>query len=272
MIKLEGNLDVWGDMQMVDALQLMLVTANMDALELMSDALCDVKNIELICGAVADENTLTKIAENAPDVLLMDLMLGKVNGFELLGEIKRLENAPAVIVQSNFLTPAVSRKCSELGAVAVISQPYRFRTLVDRIFFAYENKFFKDDCGVIDYEAEQIYLTAANELMHEIGIPMKYSGYKHLRAAIIVSLTSGAERNRMSIEIYPAIARQFGSSVYSVERDIRTIINAYWKLGGHAILERKLGICLPEKKLSNASFLAIMVDQVQYKMARRHVI
>ena len=75
-------------------------------------------NYEVITASTGDE-ALEKIKEPDIDLILLDLMLPGVNGFDILKELKEteeLKNIP-VIVFSNLSEEKDMKKAKELGAV-----------------------------------------------------------------------------------------------------------------------------------------------------------
>ncbi|MEN9552167.1 MAG: hypothetical protein RI935_544 [Candidatus Parcubacteria bacterium] len=80
------------------------------------------------------------IAEELPDVILLDLMMPGVNGFEFLQKIKAIEgvNIP-VIVCSNISDIEMINKAIQEGAAAVLLKvDYVGRQLVDKVNYLVE--------------------------------------------------------------------------------------------------------------------------------------
>ena len=77
------------------------------------------------------------------DLVILDLMLREGSGFAVLNQMQRRDDAPQIVVFSDFSTPAVAQKCRALGALDAISKEdyrqlrvflerYRGGTLTDR--------------------------------------------------------------------------------------------------------------------------------------------
>lgn len=243
---------------------LMILGADRDNLDTLSFALHEERDIELIHASLGDGHSLENVALLQPDVLLIDLSMMNPCAFELIAEIAKFANPPAIVAQTNFLVSAVSKKCTELGVCTMLSMPYRYKALVDRLHFASCHRLYENKTGSIGYSEEILYSDTVTSIMRESALPMKYCGYAYIRSALIIMLASSNVRQRMTFDIYPAIANEFGSSPSRVERDIRTLIAAYWKAGGKAILERKFGLNLLDKKPSNTEFLTLLNDLASY--------
>ncbi len=63
---------------------------------------------------------LELIGSSKPDLVLLDLAMPSVSGFQVLEELKKRGDATPVIIISNTDDPAAVRKCRELGAVEYI--------------------------------------------------------------------------------------------------------------------------------------------------------
>ena len=71
------------------------------------------------------EEALTKVKEHNPDVILLDLMLPKVNGFEVLKDIRlkfKDKWRPIIIISAKHELEAV-KKCYDLEADHYLTKP-----------------------------------------------------------------------------------------------------------------------------------------------------
>lgn len=68
------------------------------------------------------------------DLVILDLMLREGSGFAVLNQMQLRNDAPQIVVFSDFATPAVAQKCRALGAVDAISkEDYRqLRVFLER--------------------------------------------------------------------------------------------------------------------------------------------
>ncbi|MFA5095353.1 MAG: response regulator [Candidatus Paceibacterota bacterium] len=84
------------------------------------------------------EEALSKLGkmETAPGVILLDVMMPKVNGFEVLRQIKqneKLKNVPVVML-TNLAGEADAEKALSLGAVLyLVKSQYNPMQMVDKI-------------------------------------------------------------------------------------------------------------------------------------------
>jgi DNA-binding NarL/FixJ family response regulator len=90
---------------------------------LLADLLESVGGFELV-GTAASETSATDWLyrhRGGRDLAIVDLLLGEGSGFTLIGRCNK-EPAGAVLVFSDFVSPAVRQRCIRLGADGVISK------------------------------------------------------------------------------------------------------------------------------------------------------
>ena len=68
------------------------------------------------------------------------------------------------------------------------------------------------------------------EIIRKLGLTSKYKGYYYLAEAVNMVMEQKDEQMRITKDIYPCLSGKFKSTPSNVERDIRTAINACWKL------------------------------------------
>ena len=97
------------------------------------EALEDYFNVMTIPSAAKMFALLEKIT---PDLILLDVEMPEMNGFEALTRLKTGGNSHAnipVIFLTGTINDSIEQKCSEFGAVGIISKPFSQSILIDRI-------------------------------------------------------------------------------------------------------------------------------------------
>ena len=96
--------------------RILIADANPDISSLVSDLIAGEGDMEVVGTADNGADALALIGELKPDVLLLDLVLSKLDGLELLRRLGEVERRPQVIVLSGFVNGKVVGECSALGA------------------------------------------------------------------------------------------------------------------------------------------------------------
>lgn len=86
--------------------------------------------------SVADgEAAMHRLRSNPPDIMVLDVMLPKLNGFEVLKLVKSdplLKSLPVVILTAKGQTHD-RQLAEEIGADAFVTKPFSNRDLIDQI-------------------------------------------------------------------------------------------------------------------------------------------
>lgn len=72
--------------------------------------------------------------------------------------------------------------------------------------------------------------------LRQLGFPSNYVGFPYLACAISLVQTEPEYLYQVFKCLYPAVATAFQTSAACVERDIRTLLCAYWRSGRPAII------------------------------------
>ena len=86
--------------------------------------------------------------------------------------------------------------------------------------------------------------------------------------AIVLSLENSQYLLSVTKELYPDVAKKYHTTIYSVERDIRTVITIIWKRNP-VLLNQIAGYPL-DKKPAVGEFIAIMREYLLYHMEAIH--
>ena len=91
------------------------------------------EGIEVVGRATDGEEAATIVAERSPDVVLMDLSMPVVDGFEATRRIRSETPGTAVVVLTGSADEADLRRAAEAGAVAYVTKDRILSDLVDAI-------------------------------------------------------------------------------------------------------------------------------------------
>jgi two-component system KDP operon response regulator KdpE len=70
------------------------------------------------------------VREREPDVILLDILLPDINGFDVLARVKEFSQVPIIAFTAN---PSMAQKAITMGAVDFISKPFDVDRLSEKI-------------------------------------------------------------------------------------------------------------------------------------------
>ena len=257
---------------MEKTVKLLLADAGEDFRFLCREALREEEGIELLGMAGDGETLLSEIEEKKPDVVLMDMILPKVDGYGILRSLNRQEGyRPAVIVLSAFVNDRVISDAASLGAYYFITKPCDFEEVFDRVRAVGRSS--EASRGVVSLPAaqrekpEKRIDTLVTEIIHEIGIPAHIKGYQYIREAIVEVVEDMDLIYAVTKALYPQVARKYNTTPSRVERAIRHAIEVAWDRGDIEVLQKYFGYTVSniKGKPTNSEFIAMIADNLTLK-------
>lgn len=253
--------------------KLIIADASEDFLMLSRDAALAETGIELLDTTADGETLLRLIDEKKPDVVLMDMILPKVDGYGILRSLAKREGyRPAIIVLSAFANTRIIADAAALGAYYFITKPCDFEDVFDRVRSVGSTS--DSRIGVVSLPAAQKLKqekridTLVTEIIHEIGVPAHIKGYQYIREAIIETAQDMDLINAVTKALYPSVAKKYGTTPSRVERAIRHAIEVAWDRGDIEVLQRYFGYTVSgvKGKPTNSEFIALIADRLQLRM------
>ena len=104
-----------------------------DFRRLLNDVLSQEDDMECVGGTDNGVDALSLAAEQQPDVLVMDLVLLKLDGIEVLRHLPDACPETKAIVVTHLYRSEIVRQCSALGAAYFVPEPCDVNLLLDRI-------------------------------------------------------------------------------------------------------------------------------------------
>ena len=87
-----------------------------------------------VCGEAGDGNDALKLVkELSPDLIVLDLSMPGMNGFQLARELKSLNSLLPVLMFTSFKTPQLEKEALGCGCDAVVSKSENQQMLFDNI-------------------------------------------------------------------------------------------------------------------------------------------
>ncbi|MCX7985435.1 MAG: response regulator [Bacteroidales bacterium] len=79
------------------------------------------------------EQALQMIESEKPDIILLDLIMPIMDGFEVLEYLKKQNNTIPIIVITAYLKGNTFQRCMELGAKGFLNKPVKMQELFNLI-------------------------------------------------------------------------------------------------------------------------------------------
>ena len=211
-----------------------------------------------VVGSVGDGAEALRLArQEAPDLLLMDVLLPGLDGFGVLKQLRELEKPPKVILISAFCSDSVVSEAVDLGASYFLTKPVEENALLDRM-----RALFGRDLPEERHPVELKNLVTS--VIHEIGVPAHIKGYQYLREAIMIAVDDMDVINAVTKVLYPEVAKRFNTTPSRVERAIRHAIEVAWDRGDLETLQKYFGYTVSNAKgkPTNSEFIAMIADRL----------
>ena len=218
-----------------------------------------------VVGSVGDGAEALRLArQEAPDLLLMDVLLPGLDGFGVLKQLRELEKPPKVILISAFCSDSVVSEAVELGANYFMFKPVEENALLDRM-----RALFGRDLPEERHPVELKNLVTS--VIHEIGVPAHIKGYQYLREAIMIAVDDMDVINAVTKVLYPEVAKRFNTTPSRVERAIRHAIEVAWDRGDLETLQKYFGYTVSNAKgkPTNSEFIAMIADRLQLQQREK---
>ncbi len=220
----------------------------------------------IVLGTANDGITLLENFQGA-DVLVLDLILPELDGFGAMEKITELpaQDRPEIIVISALSSEEIIRRACSLGAKYFMVKPFSMENLYKRVLelsgVRQAKRPYQSIAPVpvnrsIDEKITSVFLT--------VGIPAHIKGYHYLRGAIKMVVEDSSLINSITKELYPAIAKAFGTTASKVERAIRHAIEVAWTRGKIENINQLFGYVVYTKndKPTNGEFIALVADKL----------
>lgn len=208
---------------------------------------------EVVATATNGEEALEKIAAAAPDVLLLDIVMPRLDGY---GVLERLPSTQRTIVMSALSASSFISKAIDLGARYYMMKPFRFEQLDARITETMRESGVRVRNKSLEEKITNIFIT--------VGIPAHIKGYQFLREAIKMAIDNPGVINSITKRLYPEVARRFDTSPSKVERAIRHAIEVAWNRGKIENINSLFGVRVynHNEKPTNGEFIALVADKM----------
>ncbi len=229
------------------------------------------QDIEMVAVAADGLAVWEELENHAVDVLIMDLILPKLDGFGVLEKMAAREDdqKPDIMVLTALSQESVIRRACEMGVKYYMIKPFDTETLYHRVVDLYNGRTPLQRPQMLAEPAAQKKAVTRDEkitgVFLTIGIPAHIKGYHYLREAVKTVMDDGDIINRITKELYPTVAKRFSATPSKVERAIRHAIEVAWARGRIENINSIFGYNIYNKhdKPTNGEFIALIADKLK---------
>ena len=255
----------------MEGYRILIVEDHVQSRTEMAEYLRKQEGIALVREAGNGAEALKLLSEEPFEIMITDIIMPQMDGYALLEEMRRrsLPSHPQTIVVSALSRDDFVTRAIELGATFYMVKPFDMRHLMSHIRDLSGGKIKPAGAAApAPRESQNRRVQTLDErlgsLFLTIGIPAHIKGYQFLRQAVKMVVEDPDRINRITKELYPGIARHFGTSASKVERAIRHAIEVAWNRGRIETLNTAFGckVCTPEDKPTNGEFIAMIADKL----------
>lgn len=266
----------------MEKLNVAIFDDNQRMLELVSDVLESDNDMTVVGSARNGEEAYELIRKKEPDVVLLDLIMPKLDGMEIMNRVKKdhsIQKQPEFIVLSAVGDDRITEDAFRMGAKYFIMKPFDPQMVRNRIKMMRSDS--KRRHSEIISNSQEIVENAdalgnlerdVTDIIHEIGVPAHIKGYQYLRDAIMMSVNDMEMLGSITKVLYPTIAKHYRTTPSRVERAIRRAIEVAWSRGKMDTIDALFGytISMGKGKPTNSEFIALIADKIriEYKMNR----
>lgn len=219
----------------------------------------------LVVGSTGNgEEAMQLLSQERPDILILDMLLPKCDGLQILAHLKTQPVSPRVIAVSALLTDYLVRSAMALNIAHILIKPYDPESLIQAVIDLRQAP--EAPLLMPPYQLQQLQIITG--MIQELGIPAHVKGYAYLREAIFQAARNPALVNAVTKALYPQVARTFHVTASQVERAIRHAITLACCRGDPAVIQRFFGLSINFSKgrPTNSEFIALLADQVRLCM------
>ena len=246
-------------------------------LELLGDIVSDDDELEVVGTAKDGEEAYQLIKEKEPDVVLLDIVMPKLDGLDVLDKVKQdpaIKNIPSFVMVSAIGKERITEDAFERGADYFIMKPFDHDLIINRIKHVQAQKNGRKavNNGKIvermEMHPQKSLEAEITEIIHEVGVPAHIKGYQYLREAIMMSVNDMEMLNSITKILYPSIAKKFQTTPSRVERAIRHAIEVAWSRGKMDTIDEMFGYTINngKGKPTNSEFIAFITDRIRLQM------
>ena len=240
-----------------------LLESNAAALEQLKEALNESKEFAVVHAGDDGDIGIKHILSLKPDLVIVSMFLKGTDGCSVIRTVKKTW-VDAKIIATGIPNDSIIERALEDGASYYLVKPFSVQTAMERIRELMKDKPILNKEVLVSKRKPITVEEKISEIFISIGIPPHIKGYGYLREGIKMTLEKPYIINSVTKELYPSIAKKFGTTASKVERAIRHAIEVAWNRGRIDAINAIFGarIYLGNEKPTNSEFVALVADKL----------
>lgn len=216
---------------MNNKIKISIADSNTNTQKLLSENIKSHDDMKIINISSDGESCLASLKESKPDILVMDLLLPKVAGFEILDYIKSNDayKDMIIIIMTALTGDSIVHKITDYEVEYILDKPFNPDHLIKKARVLYRMKLAEEADLLkkkIIYDKNYGDIT---ELLINIGLKPHLSGFHYFKTAIYKSAKEITLLNAVTKELYPLVADIYTIEPENVESSMRHVIKLTWK-------------------------------------------
>ena len=244
---------------MKDAIKVLVVDDNVSSVSAISKYFSSHAVIKVVDSANDGEEALKKLRSKEYDVILLDLIIPKIDGLEVLDIMSKEHIKGKVIILTSYSKEETIRRVSDYGVNYYMLKPFDLKLLEKRITEVVSEP------DVVHKKVSNKLDLKVSKMLHNLGVPSHIKGYQYIRDSIIMMYENPKYLGGITKELYPDIAMKYETTPSRVERAIRHAIEVSWNRGDYELMEEIFGnsVDYDRAKPTNSEFIATVTDKIR---------
>ena len=246
----------------MNKIKVLLIDDNQSLVDMVKQYFSSHAVIEVSDVAYNGKEGLTLLETKTYDLVLLDLIMPGMDGIRVLEECAEKGINSRILVLTSYNSPEVIRKVSGLGIKYFMLKPFELNDLEEKILEYSKNEVYSKKTIDLYYSDLQVSIT---KLLHELGVPSHIKGYTFIREGINLIYNDPSLSSAITKELYPIIAKKYGTTPSRVERAIRHAIEVSWNRANWELMEEIFGysVDIDKAKATNSEFIVTLADKLR---------